>query len=242
MFRQATLFDSSEPTSLVESAAGSLPCSSPDGRKTSKSGQGRARVSRSQTAEAAKVRTTNGTSGLSFEGLSPSAALQRSLESRLRARLDVNGSPEFALTWKHWDMQSGPQICALRASPRRTGDKGCSGWATPAARDYRGANLKSYADRGGGKKGEQLPNQVAHQVTLSGWNTPHCPRAHDSDNSRSTYLDRQIGATTTSSNAETESPGALNPEFVCWLMGFPIEWDDFAATVTLSRRKSRPSS
>ena len=35
-------------------------------------------------------------------------------------------------------------------------------WPTPAARDYRGANAKPFADRGGGKKGEQLPNAVRH--------------------------------------------------------------------------------
>lgn len=33
-------------------------------------------------------------------------------------------------------------------------------WPTPAARDYRHPNLQSYEDRGGGKKGEQLPNVI----------------------------------------------------------------------------------
>jgi hypothetical protein len=33
-------------------------------------------------------------------------------------------------------------------------------WPTPAARDYRHPNAKSYAERGGGSKGEQLPNAV----------------------------------------------------------------------------------
>lgn len=33
-------------------------------------------------------------------------------------------------------------------------------WPTPAARDYRHPNAKSYAERGGGTKGEQLPNEV----------------------------------------------------------------------------------
>ena len=46
---------------------------------------------------------------------------------------------------------------------------GLCGWATPAERDYRTANLKSFEERGGGKKGEQLPNQVK---LLAGWPTP----------------------------------------------------------------------
>ena len=44
---------------------------------------------------------------------SPSAALQRALENRLRARMDVNGSPEYELIWKPWDMAGGSPIwCA----------------------------------------------------------------------------------------------------------------------------------
>jgi DNA (cytosine-5)-methyltransferase 1 len=33
-------------------------------------------------------------------------------------------------------------------------------WPTPAARDYRYPNARSYEERGGGKKGEQLPNAI----------------------------------------------------------------------------------
>ena len=52
-------------------------------------------------------------------------------------------------------------------------------YPTPASRDYRSPNAKPYADRGGGKKGEQLPNFVG---------------------------------------------GQLNPDWVEWLMGWPIGW------------------
>jgi hypothetical protein len=45
------------------------------------------------------------------------------------------GSPEYALTWKHWAMTSGPPICALRASARRTSDNASSGWPTPKANE-----------------------------------------------------------------------------------------------------------
>jgi len=50
--------------------------------------------------------------------------------------MDVNGSPEYALTWSTWDMPSGPPICRLRASARRISASGCSGWPTPATIDH----------------------------------------------------------------------------------------------------------
>lgn len=41
------------------------------------------------------------------------------------------------------------------------------------------------------------------------------------------------------SSATTEKPGALNPEFVFWLMGFPPEWVSCAPAEMPSSRKSR---
>jgi len=51
-----------------------------------------------------------------------------------------------------------------------------AGWPTPAHRDFRYANLKTYEERGGGAKGEQLNNAVVH--LLAGWPTP---KANPSD-------------------------------------------------------------
>jgi hypothetical protein len=114
-----------------------------------------------------------GTSGPSLETSSKSAALQQSLESRLRARTGVNGSPEYALTWKHWDMLSGPPICALRASARRTSDKDYSGWPTPTKGNADGSQMAKDASSTGrrpdGSKATVSLNQVA---MAAGWPTP----------------------------------------------------------------------
>ena len=107
----------------------------------------------SQSPGKGEAKTTNGTSGLLSRGSLESANLQSSLESRLQAALAGSGSPEYALTWKHWDMQSGPPICALRASVRRTSDSGSigvqSGWPTPTTRDHKdGASVGTVPDNG----------------------------------------------------------------------------------------------
>jgi hypothetical protein len=44
-------------------------------------------------------------------------------------------------------------------------------------------------------------------------------------------------------NAEpTASRGQLNPDFVCWLMGYPAGWLNYADSATPSSRKSRRKS
>lgn len=71
-------------------------------------------------------------------------------------------------------------------------------WPTPASRDFRYPNSpESQSKRNEGcARGQQLPNEVAHSV---------------------------LGTTLSGSSGQMEKPGALNPEFVCWLMGYPTE-------------------
>src|SRR5690606_25496761 len=90
-----------------------------------------------RSARPARVsrRKTNGTFGRSSATSSPSANLQSRLANRLRQRLGAYGSLEYALTWKDWDMLSGPRICALRASARRTSGKDSTERPTRQARD-----------------------------------------------------------------------------------------------------------
>ena len=233
MSNPATFSASHNATFSLVSEDGALPCAKPDGAIAAPSGPEAARVSRFRAQDADKAMPTNDTSGPLFTASSPSAGLQSSLESRLRARMGANGSQLFVLIWKPQDMPSGPPICALRASARRTsasassgwptpdtmtgphGPRGVSGnpahqsshdlsavaswatqtgmdgsrgslpargtdtgvpvsqmavWATPAARDHRHANAKSYQERSQSTKGEQLNNQAVH--SLAPWPTP----------------------------------------------------------------------
>lgn len=87
-----------------------------------------------------------------------------------------------------------------------------SPWATPSERDYRTPNLGSFADRGGGLKGEQLSNRVIHQ-----------------------------GPALTGSSAEIAAGARLNPAHARWLMRVPPAWDACAVTAMPSTsRRSRP--
>jgi len=73
------------PTSSPGSAAGLTRSALPDGRTTGPSGRPRSPASPSPSRAASAAWTTSGTYGPLFDGWSKSAALQSSLESRLRA-------------------------------------------------------------------------------------------------------------------------------------------------------------
>jgi hypothetical protein len=90
-----------------------------------------------------------------------------------------------------------------------------AGWSTPASRDYRTPNHQTYADRGGGAKGEQLNNQVAHLIPWASLN---------------------------GLPAATESCGLLNPAFSLWLQGVPATWLSCVPPATRSTRTSRQKS
>ena len=122
-------------TSLPASASGPAPSARPrkpqDIVLRGRSSPGHVHVSRFRSLDSKKAMSTNDTSGPLFTASSPSAALQRSLESRLRARTGGSGWPLFATTWRPQDMPSGPPSCLLAVSARRTSGTGFSSWPTP---------------------------------------------------------------------------------------------------------------
>src|SRR5690242_2464251 len=87
---------------------GRLRLGSRDGATAIPSGPEAVHVSRFRSRATDEAMPTSDTSGPLFTASSPSASLQSFLESRLRARMAVNGSPLYALIWSMWDMPSGP--------------------------------------------------------------------------------------------------------------------------------------
>jgi hypothetical protein len=133
MSNQKTSEDTHRSTSLPASEAGASPRASQDGRMTDLFGPAPALVSPLAPQDAAQGRLTQDTSGPRCIGSSESAALQSWLENRLQAASGSSGSTVYPLTWKLRVTPSGRQICALRASVRRTSDSGFGGWPTPMA-------------------------------------------------------------------------------------------------------------
>lgn len=143
---------------------GLLRFASLDGQLVLQFGPAPAPASHSAEQESASGPVIGDISGPSGDALSRSAALQSFLESRLVVLTDGIGSPLYGLTWRHWAMQSGLPICALRGSVRRTFAKGSSssGWPTALASDGSKAPKRNF----GGNL--TLPGAAE----MAGWPTP----------------------------------------------------------------------
>jgi hypothetical protein len=103
MLKQLTLWDTTSVTSSRESADGHLHFVLPESAPSVVASQDPVRVNRSLMQGRDLGPPTLAIYGPTFADSSHSASLQSSLESKLRARMDVTGSLEYVLTWKHWD-------------------------------------------------------------------------------------------------------------------------------------------
>lgn len=227
MFDQMTLLDTRSATSSPASESGAMPCDSQAGPTIGPYGPDLALASLSAKQAADLVRQTKDTCGLYGATSLSSVALQQSLVSRLRVRLQSTGSPLFKMTWKAEVMPSRRLIYRLRASGLRTSGNDCTSWPTAAARDW-----KSSASNKHGHNARPL-NEVAR---LAFWSTPRAnkwgfPDAHGSTEGPLIGL-----------HAETAKPGQLNPAHSRWLIGLSAVWDDCGVTAMQSLPRSRRNS
>ncbi len=123
------------------------------------------------------------TSGPSSGALSPSDALQRSLENRLRVHL--TGSDLCEVIWKAWATPWGPCLSKPRARVRTTSATGSGLWATIRASDgEKGSPNQSFSSG----SGQPLPAQAA-----ASWPTPTTRDHKDGQSCRNVPVNGLLG-------------------------------------------------
>ena len=275
MFDQMIFEDTAPATSSPGSGDGLMPYDSQGGPTIYQSGPGVARASHSQLQESKVGPQISDISGPISTNSSACAALQLSLENRLRARLAAYGSPEYALTWKHWDMELGPPICALRASVRHTSDSGSIGSpkktttsagkrvsiaermnrfsVTPVGESPLAESANAHTEKcnaliatsGLTHSSMTSPKMDVNGVDLRGWATPCANEdaAGGLTGNMQEMMSQQVrGLIAVSSRFTDTDYAALRVLTARWLMGFPEGWENYAATVTPSSRRSQRSS
>jgi len=137
---------------------------------------------------------------------------------------------KYALTWKMKGTRSNRLLFQLRVSVRGTGGTGCGLLATPAtvetdnrervlAQMEKGLTLKSR------KGGDNIQNNLTNQITM-GMLPPPTTRDHKGTGGVERIRDGVIQKDTIDRVVEPGTGGKLSPEFVEWVMGFPIGWTD----------------
>lgn len=215
MYSQAILESTRSATSSQDRASGHMPCDVPAFQTLSLFGPAPAHANLSARQAKARGLLTSGTFGRRSTTSSSSAALQKSMVSRLQARTQNLGSTLYQLTWKPWVMPSGRSLSRLRASALRTSETACIGWPTPTTRDHKdsGDLSGSMVRRDGKARNDTLP--------------------------RALWL-HLIGNQRNPSAEQMEWFVSCHLYMARWLMALPAGWDACAPTATgstLQRQK-----
>ena len=236
MFNRETLKDTNDATSLPGLDCGTMHLTSRDGRMVTGFGQAVAHASLLVYQVDKKVRQTIDTYGQNGSGSSKSVALQQSLENRLQAQFQRDGSTLYNMSWKRKATPLGRLYCQLAVSAHPTSGRDYGLWPT-VTKDSANNRTGKYAQGG------------TPLTAMALWATPAVRDHKDTGDleksrwrkdgkERNDTLGRQVFGST----ALTESKGSLNPEFPCWLMGIPNEWVSSIVQGMQSYRKSPRNS
>lgn len=252
-------------TSSLVLASGPTPFYAQDGRRNDPCGLVPAPANLSARQAKEKGLLTSGTYGPASFTLSSKPRLSHSLASKLVPKTALLGSTLFRLTWKERVTPSGRLIPALRASGHRTSASDCTSWPTPQTFDasnegtprplrYKGNAPSEVGNtRNPDTKGSYRGDLKDYAGLATGWITPQAKDFRSGQGKR--IIEKKHGvslndqATLAASGneqiglaASMAATGRLNPALSRWLMGLPTAWDDCAAMVTPSSRRSRKGS
>ena len=245
-------------TSSQALQSGPTPCDKRVGPMTDPYGPDPRLVSLSARQAKALGLLTSGTFGHTSTTSSASAALSRSLVSKLKLRLGTVGSTLFKLTWKESVTPSGRQVCLLRGSARHTSVTDFTGWPTPSSTVI---DAKPKPPIIGHRKPTDPQIGLADvAVHLASWPTPSCNNDRTGNPESALSMTRADGTkvqqrlqdfaaicgparlTATGemligSSAGMANGGQLAPSHSRWLMGLPRAWDECAPKSSPKSRK-----
>jgi hypothetical protein len=131
--------------------------------------------------------------------------------------------------WPRWGMMQGGACWELGTLVRPTNATGCGSWPTPCRRDYKGTNAPEGLTRKDGKSRlDQLPNAVAYRGTQTQqkWLWPTPTTQPKKGGTKGLYGGSGHQRKMKQAGHHSMLTGQLNPSWVEWLMGWPIEWTD----------------
>jgi hypothetical protein len=173
--------------------------------------------------------------------MTPNGGRKLDMATTLRKGVDANGikrTVDLSNQAEYWPTPVRQDAAAAARGTTTTGvmhpgttlTDATRNWPTPAQRDSRDPNLRSYQERSDTKKGEQLNNFVAHN-----WPSPLdlvLPPGASFCIMITCFAPLFLylsGALPSPYNKlESMLRRKLNPDFVDWLMGWPVGWSDAA--------------
>lgn len=160
-FDPPTSPDTRNATSSPALAGGHTRSGLPDGLTIVNAGQGAPRVNHTHgPTRGVAGWQMNGTFGRNSPVSCSTRGLQSCLVSSLRTQLPTVGSTKLPLTWKTRTTPGRRSVFLLVRSGRSTKGSVFGLLPTLASRDYRHPNARPYSERGGGAKGQQLPEHL----------------------------------------------------------------------------------